>query len=264
MIKYLNLATERSRAEVVALVGEDDAHLTELMQLGGIDRRVEDSASLIGEIDALIVTNRDGALHADQAIPFLAAGKPVWVDKPLACSTNDARRMIAEAVRTGTPLASYSPLRWVPDVENLAKRRDSIGELQALTVIGPADPRSEYGGIFFYGIHCADVAQRLAPGEPTEFRVSSIRDTVIIRYLSGEVDVTLQLVKPDDHQRVPFHASVTGRHGVVSSEIALGPGYVEPGIGAFLGMLGTGAPPVPYQEILRTIVVIEAAAHAFA
>jgi hypothetical protein len=29
-------------------------------------------------------------------------------------------------------------------------------------------------------------------------------------------------------------------------------------------MLGTGAPPVPYQEILRTIVVIETAAHAFA
>lgn len=264
MIDYLNVETKRSRAEVVALVGEESSRITELMELGGITQRVDDSSSLIGSVDALIVTNRDGAQHAQHAVPFLAAGLPVWVDKPLACSTDDARKIIAEATRTGAPLTSYSPLRWAPVVDELLVTRDEIGELQALTVIGPADPDSEYGGIFFYGIHCADVAQRIAPEEPTDIQVIFTGDTVIIRYRAGEVDVTLQLVRPDDHQQVPFHCLLTGRHGVSSTEIALGQGYVVPGIERFLRMLDSGTPPVPYEEILRPIAVMEAAALAYA
>lgn len=264
MIEYLNVETKRSRAEVVAVVGEESDRISELMERGGITQRVEDSSSLIGSVDALIVTNRDGALHGQHAVPFLSAGVPVWVDKPLACSTDDARTIIDEATRTGAPLTSYSPLRWVPAVDELLAKKGEIGELQALTVIGPADPDSEYGGIFFYGIHCADVAQRIAPGEPTDIQVIFTRDTVIIRYRSGEIDVTLQLVKPGDHQQVPFHCLLTGRHGVASTDIALGPGYVVPGIEKFLGMLDSGEPPVPYEEILRPIAVMEAAALAYA
>lgn len=263
MIEYLNVESRRSRAEVVAVVGEQSDKIAELMNLGGITQRVHESSSLIGSVDALIVTNRDGALHAHHAVPFLTAGKPVWVDKPLACSTEDAGTIIGEATKTGTPLTSYSPLRWVPAIDEVLQQKDEIGQLQALTVIGPADPDSEYGGIFFYGIHCADIAQRIAPGEPTDIKVTFTADTVIIRYGSGPVDVTLQLVKPDDGQQVPFHCLLTGRHGVLSSDITLGPGYVVPGIEAFLGMLDSGTPPVPYEEILRPIAVMEGAALAY-
>lgn len=266
MIEYLNVTTQRKRAEVVALIGDDDAHMAELMELGGITQRLDglrqaqpserqDQSSW----DALIVTNRNGGLHAQYAIPFLEAGVPVWVDKPLACSTGDAKLIIDAATRSGAPLTSYSPLRWVVPVDDLVRAKTDLGPLQALTVIGPADPQSEYGGIFFYGIHCADIAQRIVPGEPTDLQVTQARDCVIIRYRCDQTDVTLQLVKPDDHRQVPFHCTLTGRHGVASTDIALGPGYVVPGIETFLGMLDSGKPPVPYAEILRAITVIEAA-----
>lgn len=276
IIDNLNLTTGRNRAEVVALIGDDDAQMAELMQLGGISQRVDGprqaqpsrgqaqpswgqaQASLLGSVDALIVTNRDGGLHAQYAIPFLEAGVPVWVDKPLACSTEDAQLIIDAATKAGAPLTSYSPLRWVQAVDDLVRAKAEIGELQALTVIGPADPDSAYGGIFFYGIHCADIAQRIVPGEPTDIRVTQVRDSVITRYRCDYTDVTLQLVKPDDHGQAPFHCTLTGRHGVASTDIALGPGYVVPGIETFLGMLDSGKPPVPYEEILRAVAVIEA------
>ncbi|MBO0810534.1 MAG: Gfo/Idh/MocA family oxidoreductase [Microlunatus sp.] len=263
MIKYLNVATRRTRAEVVALVGEEDERMNELLELGGIRQRVRDARALIGSVDALIVTNRDGALHAQHAIPFLAAGLPVWVDKPLACSVDDARMIIAEATRTGAPLASYSPLRWVRSTEELVRAKDDIGELQTLTVIGPADADSEYGGIFFYGIHCADIAQRIAPGQPSDIQVTIAHGTLIIRYRLGPTEVTLQLVKPLDHRQVPFHCVLTGRQGLVSTDIGLGPGYVQPGIEAFLGMLDSGRPPVPYDEIRTAVTIMEAAASAY-
>lgn len=259
IIEYLNVTTGRSRAEVVALIGAEDDRLAELQRLGGIERRVDDASSLIGTVDALIATNRDGHLHARYAIPFLAAGLPVWVDKPLACSTEEAESIIAEATRSGVPLTSYSPLRWADQVDDLVRAKADLGELQSLTVIGPADPQSEYGGLFFYGIHCADIAQRIVPGDPVDLQVTRIGDSVIIRYRCDQIDVTLHLVKPDDQGQVPFHCTLTGRHGVAGRDIALGPGYVVPGIETFLGMLDSGKPPVLYEEILRPVAVIESA-----
>ena len=43
-------------------------------------------------------------------------------------------------------------------------------------------------------------------------------------------------MRPDEPGRVPFHATVVGRHGVVSRELRLEEGYVGPGLEAFLGL----------------------------
>jgi predicted dehydrogenase len=244
-------------ARIVALAGGDTERNRELAALGGIETIVPTSAELIGSVDALIVTNRDGALHRGEAEPFLGAGVPVWVDKPLATTVDDAEALVAAARDSSTPLTSYSPVRWVADTERLVEGLLAIGEIQTVTVIGPADPASEHSGIFFYGIHCADVAQRLAPGEPGPVSVDRVGDTVVARYRVGAVEVTLQLVKPDAEGRVPFHAIVVGRHGAVSSDLRLEEGYVGPGLEAFLGMMASGRPPLDYADIVTPIGVLE-------
>ncbi|WP_405056647.1 Gfo/Idh/MocA family oxidoreductase [Kribbella sp. NBC_01505] len=160
IIHHLNAHPISDATRIVALVGADDEHNRALAELGGITRIVPTSAELIGSVDALIVTNRDGARHREHAVPFLDAGIPVWVDKPLAASTADARAILEAADRTSTPVTSYSAVRWVADADALAQSIETVGELQTVTVTGPADPASEYSGIFFYGIHAADLAQR--------------------------------------------------------------------------------------------------------
>lgn len=255
-MKYCNRDTGRERAEVVAVVGADD-RTAQLCELGAIGTVVEKSQDLLGQIDALIVTNRDGASHRAEAEPFLRAGTPVWVDKPLATTAEDADAMIGAAAAGETLLTSYSPLRWIDDTAELAADASQLGRLQVLTITGPADPASEHSGIFFYGIHSADVAQRLVPGETEDLDVHVSADTVVIRYRSDGVAVTLQLVKPDQDQRVPFHATVVGRHGVAARQLTLGPGYVEPGITAFLDLLDSHTLPVPYVEMRRPVDILE-------
>lgn len=264
IVRHLNAPPASDRARVVALVGPDDDRNRELAAAGGITRVVPTSAELIGEVDALIATNRDGALHRAHAVPFLEAGVPVWVDKPLAASVADAEAIIDAALRTGTPMTSYSAVRWVPDADALAAAGAGIGDVQAVTVTGPADPGSPYSGIFFYGIHAADLAQRLAPGEPGPVEVERAGGgaTVVARYRSGGVLVTLQLVKPSEEGQVPFHAEVVGRRGVVSGDLRLGPDYVVPGLTVFLDMLASGRPPLGRAELLAPITVLERVAAA--
>lgn len=255
IIRHLNVDQNRSRAEVIALVGEPDDHNRELAQFGGINQIVPRAIDLLGQIDALIVTNRDGALHRDQAVPFLEAGVPVWVDKPLATTIEDADAILTAGAAPGM-LTSYSALRWATDARHLIDQLDSIGELQAVTVTGPADPDSPYSGIFFYGIHCADLAQAIHPGEPTQITTERSSATVCVRYLVGEIFHTLNLVLPDDGRQVPFHVDVVGRHGVLSRDLALGPDYCLPGVNSFVQMLTDHQPPVPLSEIRQPIRVL--------
>ncbi|MFB6719083.1 Gfo/Idh/MocA family oxidoreductase [Kribbella sp. NPDC056345] len=257
IVHHLNVHPITDAARIVALVGSDDEHNRALAAAGAITQLVPTSTELIGSVDALIVTNRDGALHREHAVPFLDAGVPVWVDKPMAASTADARAIIDAANRTSTPVTSYSAVRWLADTETLAQGTQQVGELQAITVTGPADPASEYSGIFFYGIHTADLAQRLAPGEPEDLQVEQTAATVIARYRSNGVLVTLQLVKPTDTGRVPFHAEIVGREGLVSHDVRLDAQYVVPGLKVFLELLATGRAPLDDATLLAPITVLE-------
>ncbi|MFF0344634.1 Gfo/Idh/MocA family protein [Kribbella sp. NPDC004875] len=255
IIEHLNVDPVADTARIVALVGADDERNRKLAATGGITQLVPTSAELIGSVDALIVTNRDGAQHREHAVPFLDAGIPVWVDKPLAAGTADARAILEAAQRSGTAVTSYSAVRWVADADAVASA--DVGEIQTVTVTGPADPDSEYSGIFFYGIHAADLAQRLAPGEPGPVEVERVGSTVVVRYRSNGVLVTLQLVKPTDDGRVPFHAEVVGRTGLASRDLTLGADYVVPGLKVFLEMLESGRPPLDDATMLAPITVLE-------
>ena len=265
IIRYLNVERPADvPVRVVALVAGEEDRTRELAELGGIELIVAESADLRGKIDALIVTSRDGALHRAHAVPFLEAGTPVWVDKPLAASVADAEAIVAAAERGGTQLTSSSALRWVADTDAVVDALGSIGELQAVTVTGPADAGSPYSGIFFYGIHIADVAQRLVPGAPEDIDVQPLPGGVVARYRVGGVLVTLEFVRPDGIGQVPFRATAVGSHGVVSRDIVLGADYVQPGVDAFAGMLATGRPPLPAAQLLAPIAVLESVARASA
>lgn len=262
IIRYLNVVQPADMPlRVTALVAGTPERTRELAELGAVDTIVTSAADLIGQIDALIVTSRDGALHRDLAVPFLEKGIPVWVDKPLAANVAHAQDIVAAAKRGNALLTSSSALRWVPDTVAIADDLASVGELQTVTLTGPADPASEYSGIFFYGIHIADVAQRLIPGGPGVIGIETTRGAIIARYRSGDVLVTLEFIKPDSAGRVPFRATVVGSHGVISREIVLGEDYVQPGVNAFAQMLATGKTPISEEAMLAPISLLEQVAN---
>lgn len=258
IIRYLNVEQPaRVPVRIVALVKGEEERTKELSELGAIETVVADSTELLGQVDALIVTSRDGALHRQHAVPFLEYGTPVWVDKPLAASVADAEAIVVASDRGGTAVTSSSALRWVPDTDAIAAQLDSIGDLQTVTVTGSGDADSPYSGIFFYGIHVADVAQRLVPGTPQNVETLYFGSAIVARYRVGDVLVTLEVIRPDEVGRVPFRATAVGSHGVVSCDIGLGDDYVQPGVNAFAEMLATGTPPIPMDQLIAPISVLE-------
>jgi predicted dehydrogenase len=259
IIGHLNAAPASTAARVVALAGGDTERNRALAEEGGIASIVDSVDELLPLTDALIVTDRDGALHREHSLPFLTAGRPVLVDKPLACNVQDAHAIVDAARRHDALLTSFSMLRFVPDVTELVDCLPSLGPLRSVVTSGPADPDSAYGGIFFYGIHPVDVALSLVPGTLGAVRVDRVAESIVASTTISETRVTVTFVRPLDHDsQVPFHALGVGRSGIEAREIRTIGNYVSYGLTVFLDMVATGTPPIPYDDLLRPIEFLEA------
>jgi myo-inositol 2-dehydrogenase / D-chiro-inositol 1-dehydrogenase len=79
------------------------------------------------EVDALIVASPN-AVHADQTIAALAAGKHVFCQKPIALTLEEADRVVAAAAGTSNVLQFGFMLRFTPPIPEL-QRRLSTGAL---------------------------------------------------------------------------------------------------------------------------------------
>lgn len=253
ILDHLNVKGLGGGARVVALSGGGCERNEVLRARGGVERVVDGPGELLGLVDAVIVADRDGAVHRAHAVPFLEAGLPVFVDKPLARTVADAEAIVRAARESGAPLTSYSAVRWLPDTDALAAEAAGKGAAQVVVVSGPADPEGPYGGVFYYGIHPVDTALRLAPGPLGDIRVERSGAAVTATALAGPTRVVVNLVLPTETAQIPFHAMVVTREAVAQRTLAVGADYVVPGLEAFLRMARTGTPPLPYEDLLRPV-----------
>ncbi|HYA22357.1 MAG TPA: Gfo/Idh/MocA family oxidoreductase, partial [Thermoproteota archaeon] len=146
--------------EVTHLFGLDSKRNQEVAEKGRVSNIVSKPSEMLGKIDIAFVEFRHGGLHLKYAKPFIEKGIPVFVDKPLAASTRDARQLLQLAKKKRILFTSFSTLRFagvVQEFKNLFAAEQPI----YLSVLGPGDLKSEYGGLIFYGIHPAEILNEI-------------------------------------------------------------------------------------------------------
>ena len=62
---------------------------------------VPDIATLLSKVDVVLLDSLDGRVHLEQARPVIAAHKPLFIDKPLAATLEDAREIARLAKAAG-------------------------------------------------------------------------------------------------------------------------------------------------------------------
>lgn len=261
-VRLLNVLRRHGEARVVALWGDEPVRTADVAAAGGIERVVDSPEALVGLVDAAIVADRDGGLHRAHAEPFLAAGLPVYVDKPLACDVADAEAMLAAARSSGAPLTSYSALRWTAETDALLDALRDTGGPQVVMASGPADSASEYGGIFFYGIHVVELALHIAGiTETGAVHVHSFADRLVAT-VTGKPTLVLEFVRPSAMEGTYWRAVAAGPSSMTATEIRLGEDYIAPGLERFLAMVETRRCPLTEQELLAPVKILSAIAPA--
>lgn len=262
-IRFLNVEERHPGYRAVALAGGDQEQNRELAEFGGIEVIVDAPEDLIGQVDAAIVCNRDGSLHRAAAEPLLRAGMPVLVDKPLAASVEDATAILDVAQETGSTMVSASALRFVPEMTLFPREHEQYGSLQRLEVSGPADPDSEYSGLFFYGIHHAETALEIL-GNPVlregglDVEARRLGEVVVADTEIDGVPVTFTFIVPDADGQAPFTARAVYDRGEVESELSLGPDYNAPALERFIAATEGGAPALSRDQLLSPVILLAA------
>ncbi len=113
----------------------------------------------VGKIDGLIITARHGDNHYKYAKPYLDCGIPMFIDKPITCSEEDAKEFIEALKAKNIRVSGGSSCAKADIVEKLRKlvADGTHGKVCGGFLRSPLDINSPYGGFFFYAQHLAEV-----------------------------------------------------------------------------------------------------------
>ncbi|MGB1520813.1 MAG: Gfo/Idh/MocA family protein, partial [Limisphaerales bacterium] len=96
---------------------------------------VDTIQALCEKVDAVLLESVDGRPHLEQAKPVIAAGKPLFIDKPMAGSLQDVIEIFRLAKEANVPCFSSSSLRYYPSLTELMNR--DFGDLKGAISYGP-------------------------------------------------------------------------------------------------------------------------------
>ncbi len=135
---------------------------------------------LLQKVDVVLLESVDGRPHLAQATPVLNAGKRLFIDKPLAVSLDDARRIVQLSKETGTPFFSSSSTRFHPEIPRL-RQNPGVGKVIKVQGSSPLKPIQYHPDLFFYGIH----------GVEAVYAVMGTGCISVSRKTEGGVDLTI-------------------------------------------------------------------------
>ena len=155
----------------------DPVETTALCEATHIPNAAEAPETLLGEVDAVIVARDDWECHWELAEPFLNAGMPVFIDKPLSLDRHELEdfRPHLEAGR----LMSCSGYRFAPELDGL---RDVMVDRDRPLVLQGVGPRDWDR----YAVHLVEPLLSLTGAQAQEVvRVNADHDAAVVTLSDG-------------------------------------------------------------------------------
>lgn len=144
---------------------------TEAIRAKGVEI-VDSISTLLEKVDVVMLESVDGRIHLQEATPVIKAGKPLWIDKPVAGSLADAIVIFELAKKHKVPVFSSSSLRF-GEIQDLRKNEE-LGAIIGGATWGPCSYAPGTPDLFFYGIHGVEpLFTIMGPGCVTVTRVAS-------------------------------------------------------------------------------------------
>lgn len=235
-------------ADIESSASRVDGYTKTLVEKYGV--KIYDSIEeLCRNVDAVMIESVDGRPHLAQAIPVIKAGKPLFIDKPLAGSLKDALEIFRLAKAAGVPVWSSSSLRYGKSAQ--AVRAGSVGKVSYAETTSPASLEPHHPDLFWYGVH----------GCETLFTVMGMGCESVKRGTTadGKIEVTGKW----KGGRTGIFREAKGYTGVAKGDKGEAPigaydGYA-PLVAEAIKAFQTGIVPVKPEETIEILAFMEAA-----
>ncbi|NTW68470.1 MAG: Gfo/Idh/MocA family oxidoreductase [Chlorobiaceae bacterium] len=170
-----------SEGKVTHVWAQDKKIAAHIAKAALIDNVVDHCSEMIGQVDGVLLARDDAETHLEFAAPFLNAGIPIYIDKPLALSVAEAKQLIGLQQYSGQ-LFSCSALRYAEEFKLSEADSAKIGPLRHIHATVPKDWDK-------YAPHVIEPLLLLANGRGAVERTQAWRHksatTLSVEYSSG-------------------------------------------------------------------------------
>ncbi len=214
---------------------------------------VPDIATLVSKVDAILLESVDGRQHLKQFQEIVKTGakKPVFIDKPLAATLEDAREIARLAKQAGIPWFSASSLRWSEMATTM-----KFADTKSVLTWGPGPEEDHhYLDLSWYAVHPIEVLYTLlGPGCVEVSRIASADgDMIVGKWKDGRLG-SVRTTKPyGDYGALVFRAKTAEQ-----SNPKMKTGYT-PMLKELMRFFQTKELPVPNEVTLEMFGFMDAA-----
>lgn len=225
---------------------------TEQLRQRGI-RIVDSIAELLPLVDVVLLESVDGTPHLEQARPVILAGKPLYIDKPVAGSLADAIAIYDLAREHQVPCFSSSALRFGPEIIRY-RQPDVAAQVKGCSTWGPCSIQRPMPDLFYYGVHGIEMLYTImGTGCQSVTRTgTSDTDLVVGRWQDGRIG-TFRGIRAGASE---FGAVVYENSQIV--QVKWTGGY-QPLVDQIARFFVTRETPVAAEETLELFAFMEAA-----
>ena len=214
---------------------------------------VDSIEELCRKVDGVLLESVDGRPHLKQARPVIKAGKPLFIDKPMAGNLADVIEIFRLAKENNVPCWSSSSLRYSPGIVEL-KKKNTAGRVLGCDVYSPCSLEEHHPDLYWYGVHGVEMLFAvMGPGCKSVRRVQTDNyEHVVGLWKDGRVG-TFRGLKEG---KKSYGFTVYGSKGVIQGGKF---GGYEPLVADVIKFFKTGKVPVPPEETIEIFAFMSAA-----
>jgi hypothetical protein len=212
---------------------------------------VDDPEEMLGAVDGLLLARDDCENHRRFAEPFLRAGLPVYIDKPIALSPDEAHRLLSLQTWEGQ-LFSCSALRFASE---LVPSPSAVAELGPLRRIEGRTPKSWEK----YAVHVVEPAVVLLAqvGRLGEQATEVRRHSDGTRRIEGRLDSGLELAfSATGDKPSPIELEITGERASARCQFTDSFTAFQAALKLFVHGVRVRAPMIPREETIRVTEIL--------
>ncbi len=210
-----------------------------------IPNAVGDYREFLGNVKAVIIARDDFEIHMEMARPFLEAGIPVFIDKPLSLDVSELREF-RRYLESGQ-LMSCSGMRYARELDEPRANLESYGDIKLIR-----------GAIVLswekYGVHLLDAILGLTPAGPVSVQMLSTEHaSAVVRLEDG---VLLQIDALGESAST-FHVEIFGTKRTGAFDIADNFSMFRRMLWEFTTSIRSGKPAISPKrtlDIMRTLI----------
>ncbi len=231
----------------VCCIGEGGFTAEHVAKCSLIPHVVEKPTDVIGHVDAVVIATDMGSEHVERARPFVEAGVPVFVDKPMVDNEADLQTFVGW-VADGKRIMSSSSMRYTKEFMPYRHSTHELGDLRFVSITTAKSWET-------YGIHALEaIYPILGPGFLTAQNTGTKERNVV--HLTHACGADIVVIASYDMAGGFGCLQLCGTAG--SRAVSSGDSFFafKAQLTAFVDYLRTGVHPFPFTETVELMQLV--------